>query len=45
MLTVVFLLKELCLPDFRNYRVEVKNHGDIKEQDTKDFRLFFRRDY
>ena len=29
------LLKELCLPDFRNYKVEVKNHGDIKAQDTK----------
>ena len=29
------LLKELCLPDFRNYKVEVKNHGDIKVQDTK----------
>ena len=29
------LLKELNLPDFRNYKVDIKNHGEVKEQDTK----------
>ena len=29
------LLKELHLPDFRNYKVEVTKHGTTKAQDTK----------
>ena len=29
------LLKELQLPDFRNYKVEVTKHGNTKAQDTK----------
>lgn len=36
------LLKDLILPDFRNYAVKFESHGKVKKQDTEELSKFIR---